>query len=172
MMFNYLICCSDTLKIKMVAGETCSEIIGECVFCEAKCNKRYPGSTFDCEPSKDRSGFSSWVCFFKCPRQCKVGAGRCSANYGPECCNKNCASKYNNGSGYTVIIVLVFIFVNACILAAKQRNTITITKIDRACLVVWMLFSFSHFSIHVQILMICTEVESRKVSPKELLQYL
>ncbi|KAF7121460.1 hypothetical protein RHSIM_Rhsim13G0155400 [Rhododendron simsii] len=90
---------SGTLKIKLVAGQTCSEIIGECLFCESKCDKRYPGSTFDCDPNKG-GRFPACVCSFKCPKQCKVGGGRCSANCGPQCCNANCAAKYNFGSGY------------------------------------------------------------------------
>ncbi|KAI8525138.1 hypothetical protein RHMOL_Rhmol13G0205700 [Rhododendron molle] len=92
---------SDTLKIKLVAGQTCTEILGECLYCESKCNKRYPGSTFDCEPSKATGGFPACVCSFKCPTQCRGGGDvRCSAECGPECCNKNCAAKYNSGSGY------------------------------------------------------------------------
>ncbi|KAI8525139.1 hypothetical protein RHMOL_Rhmol13G0205800 [Rhododendron molle] len=93
---------SDTVNIKLVAGQTCKEVIGLCRDCDHRCKSRHPSrtTTSDCDFNTGPSGIPKCVCSYKCETQCNGSGGLCSLQCGPECCNAICAAKFNSGRGY------------------------------------------------------------------------
>ncbi|AEE85717.1 Defensin-like protein 183 [Arabidopsis thaliana] len=87
-----------------VNANTCIEGIGNCQQCDVRCKARHgPAAKGACD-----SKFQLCTCNYPCgqgpsppqPKKCYGGAGICSDRCGAQCCNQNCAQKYNQGSGF------------------------------------------------------------------------
>ncbi|CAL9227405.1 unnamed protein product [Arabidopsis halleri] len=87
-----------------VKANTCTEGLGNCQQCDERCKANHgPAAKGGCDPK-----FQLCTCYYPCgqgpsppqPKKCYGGAGVCSDKCGPQCCNQNCAQKYNQGTGF------------------------------------------------------------------------
>ncbi|KAF7838007.1 defensin-like protein 183 [Senna tora] len=86
--------------IERVEGNACSEAMGQCGpagDCDKRCKAQYPGGEGSCD-------LNLCTCYYSCgpppsppgpERKCTGSAGFCTAQCGSECCNSECARKYN-----------------------------------------------------------------------------
>lgn len=78
---------------------TCMDTEGPCDNCDQKCLAKYGPSV------RTQCGNSLCMCIYQCrpgpsPKTCYGGAGPCSQSCPDQCCDANCAKKYDNGKGY------------------------------------------------------------------------
>ncbi|EOA18836.1 hypothetical protein CARUB_v10007451mg [Capsella rubella] len=92
-------------------ADTCKEGLGTCKNCDQRCKTKYGASSQgNCDGSV---GLLVCTCHFKCgihspppplsyqpQKTCNGGAGFCSKTCNKDCCDSNCAQKYDGGTGF------------------------------------------------------------------------
>ncbi|CAN8229986.1 unnamed protein product [Cochlearia groenlandica] len=95
----------STSVMKRVRANQCQEGMGTCQNCDERCKAKHGP---DSESNYDSSvGYPLCTCYFQCPpypqpprKMCNGGGGMCTHTCQDNCCNENCARKFNGGSGF------------------------------------------------------------------------
>ncbi|KAG2245446.1 hypothetical protein Bca4012_015784 [Brassica carinata] len=93
--------------VNQTGANTCTEGLGTCENCDERCKAKHgPSSESNCDRSLV---IPLCVCYYQCPdppptptppKICNGGAGLCSARCPANCCDTNCAQKFNGGHGF------------------------------------------------------------------------
>ncbi|CAL9224427.1 unnamed protein product [Arabidopsis halleri] len=77
----------------------CNDSLGLCDGCDQRCKAKHGPS---CESKCDGPvGMLMCTCIYECPpKLCNGGLGNCGESCNEQCCDRNCALKYNGGHGY------------------------------------------------------------------------
>ncbi|KAL0891271.1 hypothetical protein Bca101_015254 [Brassica carinata] len=100
---NFLIMLTSVVnQSRAQAAQACVQALGPCENCDQKCLAQYGPSVHT------QCGNSQCLCIYQCgpspPKVCNGGAGLCSQNCPSNCCDMNCAKKYNAGHGSCVTL--------------------------------------------------------------------